>query len=390
MKRTLSRKVAEMAPSGIRAFFDLVAGRDDIVSLGVGEPDFVTPWNVREAGIFSLEKGYTSYTSNRGMPELRKSISSYQQKLIGVDYHPDKDILVTVGVSQGLDITLRALLDPGDEVLYFEPCYVSYRPMIELAGGVPVLVELAGETFSFDPEAVRRAITPRTKAILICSPNNPTGSIALPEQLVELAAICREQDLIAISDEIYAELTYDSRHRSIVSEEGMRQRTIVLNGLSKSQSMTGWRIGYACGPADLIEGMLKIHQYSMLCAPITAQMAAKEALDNGATVAENILREYQRRRRYIVDCLCNMGLECHAPGGAFYAFPSIRSTGLDSITFCSRLLEEGKVAVVPGSAFGRRGEGYVRCAYASSLDDIRTAMERMQAFVKASQACRVG
>lgn len=378
----ISRTVAQLPPSGIRAFFDLVAASDDIVSLGVGEPDFVTPWNVCESGIFALERGYTSYTSNKGTPEFRQSVARYQKGLIGQDFDPESEILATVGVSQGMDIAMRAILNPGDEVILFQPCFVSYAPMISLAGGTPVPVQLKGDAFEPDVDGVKKAITGKTRAILICSPNNPTGTVASGETLSQLAALCREHDLIAISDEIYAELVYEGGHKSIIQQPDMRERTLVLNGLSKSQAMTGWRIGYACGPEDIISAMLKIHQYSMMCASITAQMAGQEALDHGAEIQKKTRREYNRRRQFIISSLNEMGLKCHMPGGAFYAFPSIKSKGLDSEEFCRRLLEEEKVAVVPGSAFGLGGEGHIRCAYAASMDDIRTAMGRMAGFVQ--------
>ncbi len=381
MRQFVSRKVVDLPPSGIRAFFDLVAGREDIVSLGVGEPDSVTPWSVREVGIYSLEQGRTAYTSNAGLLELRQAISTYQKGLIRNEYDPKSEILITVGVSQGLDIALRAILDNGDEVIHLVPCYVSYGPMIQLAGGVPVPVRFRGEAFEADLEAIRAAITPRTKAILLCSPNNPTGTVLNPGALQALSELCIEHDLLAISDEIYAELVYEDSHRSIASQPGMRERTVVLNGVSKSQSMTGWRIGYACGPASVIAGMLKIHQYSMLCAPVTGQIAAREALANGAQTIVETRREYGRRRHFIVSALQEIGLSIHPPGGAFYAFPSIQSTGLDSLTFCQRLLEEGNVAAVPGSAFGQVGEGHIRCAFATGMKDLRIAMQRMGDFV---------
>jgi len=381
MRQFVAQKVVDLPPSGIRAFFDLVAGREDIVSLGVGEPDSVTPWSVREAGIYSLEQGRTAYTSNAGLLELRQAISGYQKGLIGNEYDPKSEILITVGVSQGLDLALRAILDNGDEVIHLAPCYVSYGPMIQLAGGIPVPVRFQGEAFEADLEAIRAAITPRTKAILLCSPNNPTGTVLNPAALKALSELCLEHDLLAISDEIYAELVYEDSHRSIASQPGMRERTVVLNGVSKSQSMTGWRIGYACGPASVIAGMLKIHQYSMLCAPVTGQIAAREALEHGAQTIVETRREYSRRRHFIVSALREIGLSIHPPGGAFYAFPSIRATGLDSLTFCQRLLEEGKVAAVPGAAFGQVGEGHIRCAFATGMNDLRVAMQRMGDFV---------
>jgi aminotransferase len=374
--------VDAMPPSGIRRFFDLVAQMDDVISLGVGEPDFVTPWRIREAAIWAIEHGATSYTSNWGTLELRKTIARYLERTYGVSYNPENEILVTVGVSEGLDVALRAILDPGDEVVLHEPCYVSYKPCVSLAGGVPVVVETTPEHgFHLQAKDVRAAVTPKTRALLLNFPNNPTGASLSEEELKGLAAIAEENDLIVLSDEIYDRLTYTGRHTCFASLPGMRDRTILLNGFSKAFAMTGWRIAYAAGPPELLGAMCKVHQYTMLCAPNVAQHAAVEALRNGLYESDEMVESYSQRRRLMVAGLNRIGLNCHLPEGAFYAFPSIRSTGLSSEAFAERLLKEERVAVVPGTAFGPCGEGSIRCAYAASLEGIQEAISRMDRFV---------
>lgn len=379
----ISRQVAAVPRSAIREFFELVQGREGVISLGVGEPDFVTPWSVREAAIFSLEQGATSYTSNLGLLRLRSAISAYLEGLCGVRYQANDEILVTVGVSEALDLALRALLNPGDEVIYHEPSYVSYAPGISLAHAVPVAVAtLPEEGFTLNPAALEAAITPRTRVLMLNFPTNPTGAVATAEQLAELAEICRRHDLIVIADEIYAELTYDgNEHLSFAAIEGMRERTLLLHGLSKGFAMTGFRLGYACGPAPLIEAMLKIHQYAMLCAPITSQAAAIEALENGCEEVAKMRDSYQQRRDYLVGELNRLGLPCASPGGAFYAFPDIRGSGLTSSEFATRLVETANVAAVPGSAFGASGEGFLRCCYATSFAMLKVAVERLDEFL---------
>jgi aminotransferase len=361
-----------------------VQGRDDVISLGVGEPDFVTPWNIREAAIYSLEKGQTTYTSNLGLLSLRKSIARYVEGFFHVDYDPASEVLVTVGVSEGIDIALRALLNPGDEVVYHEPCYVSYSPSIIMAHGVAVPVVTTKEDgFSLRPENVAAAITPRTRVIMLNFPTNPTGACANREHLEGIARLAIEHDLIVMTDEIYSELRYgDDEHVSIASLPGMKERTILLHGFSKAFAMTGFRLGYACAPQPIIDAMMKIHQYSMLCAPIMSQNAALEALENGTVAMLEMRRSYHQRRDFLVRRLNEIGLECHTPGGAFYVFPDIRCTGLSSKDFAFGLLEEESVACVPGSAFGPSGEGFLRCCYATAFDDIRTATDRIERFVK--------
>lgn len=385
----LNPTVLAIKPSAIRRFFDLAAETKGIISLGVGEPDFVTPWHVREACIFALEQGYTNYTPNSGLPELRREIVRYVAESYGVEYRPDCEVLVTVGVSEALDLALRAVVAPGDEVLIPEPCYVSYQPCTVLAGGVPVPVPSGIEQgFQARAEALARAITPRTKVLLLCFPNNPTGAVLPRRELEAIARLCQAHDLIVISDEIYAELTYEGEHTSIAALPGMRDRTIFLTGFSKAFAMTGWRIGYALGHADFIGAMTKIHQYTMLCAPVTAQMAALEALRNGREEMRRMVREFSYRRRLVVKAFADMGLPCFNPGGAFYAFPDIRSTGLSSEEFTERLIKEEKVAVVPGNAFGACGEGFVRCSYAASVDELNEAFKRMHRFVERYRAGR--
>jgi aminotransferase len=382
MEDKIAAHVRDIPRSGIRDFFEVVQSMRDVISLGIGEPDFATPWHIREAALFSLEKGRTGYTSNLGLPRLREAISSYVARNFGVEYHAPSEILVAVGVSEAIDIALRALLDPGDEVLYHEPCYVSYAPSVTLAHGVPVAVPVhEKDGFRLRADELEKRVTPRSKVLLLNFPTNPTGGTMDRADLEAIADVCRRHDLIVLSDEIYAELTYDGgEHVSIASLPGMRERTVFLHGLSKGWAMTGFRIGYACAPRVLIEAMMKIHQYAILCASITAQDAAVEALEHGDAAVRHMREQYQLRRNYITSALGDMGLRCPVPRGAFYVFPEIRSTGLTSREFSLRLLEEKKVAVVPGTAFGPSGEGFVRCSYATSLDQIKVAMARMAEF----------
>lgn len=384
----LSSQIRDLPRSGIRDFFELVIGRADVISLGVGEPDKPTPWPIREAAIRSLEKGQTSYTSNLGLESLRMAIADYVKKQFRVSYDPKTEILVTVGVSEALDIAFRALLNPGDEVIYHEPCYVSYSPSIKMAYGVPVVVETHEENhFALMAADVAKAITPRTKVIALNFPTNPTGGIMPAEELAQIARLAVKHDLIVITDEIYCELLYDGRgHTSIVEYPGMRERTILLHGFSKAFAMTGWRLGYACAPSPLREAMMKIHQYCMLCAPIMSQVAGLEALKLGADAYEEMRQSYEQRRNFVVESLNEMGLHCFNPGGAFYVFPDIRSTGLTSKKFAIGLLEAKSVAVVPGGAFGAAGEGFVRCCYATDFDLLRKAMALMKDYVNEVRA----
>ncbi len=379
----VAARVKSIPPSGIRKFFDLVQEMDDVISLGVGEPDFVTPWHIREACIYSLEKGHTSYTSNFGLLELRELISKCFRRDYNVDYNPSNEILVTTGVSEAADIAFRAIINPGDEVIVPEPCYVSYKPSVYLAGGEPVPVSTDQENaFRVTAEQIEKSITRKTKALVLSYPNNPTGAVMRKGDLEEIANVVNENDLVVISDEVYGKLTYNGTHTCFSSLPGMRDRSIILNGFSKSHAMTGLRLGYAAGSEELIGAMTKIHQYSMLCAPITAQMGAIEALKNGDGEMQKMVREYDRRRRLVVSGLNKMGLDCFEPEGAFYAFPSIRSTGLTSEEFAGRLLKEQKVAVVPGSVFGDCGEGYLRCSYATSYEELKEALARIKAFIE--------
>ncbi|MBK1830926.1 aminotransferase class I/II-fold pyridoxal phosphate-dependent enzyme [Verrucomicrobiaceae bacterium R5-34] len=380
----ISHQVASIPRSGIRDFFELVQGRDDVISLGVGEPDFATPWHIREAAIYSLEKGHTSYTSNLGLPSLRKAIGKYVKDFFRIDYKASSEVLVTVGVSEAIDLALRALLNPGDEVIFHSPCYVSYLPSISLAYGVPVDVATKKEDgFALKAEMLEAAITPKTRVLMLNFPTNPTGAVTPPEELEKIAALCIKHDLIVISDEIYCELRYDGDdHVSIASLPGMKKRTILLHGFSKAFAMTGFRLGYACAPEPLIEAMMKIHQYAMLCAPITSQAAALEALENGEAAMLEMRESYHQRRDFLVKRLNEIGLECHSPGGAFYVFPDISKTGLTSQEFAMRLLEAEDVAAVPGDAFGEAGEGFLRCCYATSFEELKTAMLRMERFVQ--------
>ncbi len=382
-KERINPVVLGIQPSGIRRFFDLVAEMKGVISLGVGEPDFVTPWHIRESCVFSLEKGYTMYTSNHGLLELREAIARNLALSYGVSYNPRNEILITVGVSEGLDLAFRSILCPGDEVLIPEPSYVSYAPVTALAGAKPVFLKTSNEnSFRISPEMVEKAITPKTKALILCNPNNPTGATIDRERLLEIAEVVKAHDLIFISDEIYGRLTYVGEHTCVPSLPGMRERTILLNGFSKSYAMTGWRVGYAAGNPDFISAMTKIHQYTMLCAPITAQVAAVEALKNGENGMKKMVDQYNRRRHLVIHALQEMGLPCGEPRGAFYAFPDIRSTGLSSEDFAQLLLKEEKVAVVPGNAFGDQGEGFVRCSYSASINDLTEAFKRMSSFVR--------
>ncbi|MGG1312581.1 MULTISPECIES: aminotransferase class I/II-fold pyridoxal phosphate-dependent enzyme [Cohnella] len=384
MKDYLSAGARAIPPSGIRRFFDLVSASKDgsIISLGVGEPDFVTPWRYRDAAVYSLEKGKTQYTSNAGMPELREAIGEYLHHQFRLDYDPASEILVTVGSSEAIDLAIRALIEPGDEMLVPEPCYISYNPITTLGGGVPVGVETYAEDgFKLKAENLKAAITPRSKLLILCYPSNPTGAIMTYEDWLPIAKVVEEHDLIVISDEIYAELTYSGKHVSFASLPGMRDRTIVVNGFSKAFAMTGWRLGYACGHPDLIGAMLKIHQYTVMCAPIMSQVAALEALKNGMEDMYRMVESYNQRRRLVVSGFREIGLDCHEPHGAFYAFPSIRSTGLSANEFAERLLKEAKVAAVPGHVFGKGGEGFIRCSYATSVAQLTEALERIGDFL---------
>jgi len=380
--KPISEVVKSIPASGIRRFFDIVSQMKDVVSLGVGEPDFVTPWHIREAVLASLERGETSYTSNYGTLELRQAVAEYLRKHEGLSYDPENQILITVGVSEGMDLALRAILNPGDEVIVPEPCYVSYKPCVSFAGGVPVPIPTTADAgFRVDPRDIAAAVTPKTKALLISYPSNPTGATATREMLEEIVAIAQKHDLYIISDEIYDRLTYIGTHTCMSTIDGAYERTILLNGFSKAYAMTGWRIAYAAGQPDVIEAMMKIHQYTMLCAPRMGQVAALRAITHAQEDTERMIEQYNERRRVIVKGLNDIGLHCFTPGGAFYAFPSVKSTGLTSDEFCERLLWEENVAVVPGSAFGECGEGHIRCSYATSLDKIELAIERMAGFV---------
>jgi aminotransferase len=378
----LNTTVRDIPRSGIRDFFDIVSTMKDVISLGIGEPDFDTPWHVRESTVFALERGVTHYTSNFGYLELRRALAAYVRKAFGADYNPENEVLVTVGVSEALDLALRALLNPGDEVLYHEPCYVSYRATILFAHGVPVPVETkASNGFRLTRSMLEAKVTPKTKVLMLNFPNNPTGAIMSREDLQDIAAFARERDLLVVSDEIYGELTYDNPHTSIISLPGLRDRTIFLHGFSKAWAMTGFRLGYACGPAELIEAMMKIHQYTMLCASSMGQKAALEALARPENDITEMVGEYRRRRNFLVSAFTDLGIECHRPLGAFYAFPSIAKFGLPAKDFALKFLREEKVAVVPGTAFGTCGEGFVRCAYATSLENIKEAMRRLKSFI---------
>lgn len=387
MRNPLADKVVEIKPSGIRKFFDIVTEMKDAISLGVGEPDFDTPWHIRDEGIYSLEKGRTFYTSNSGLKELKEEICHYTKRKQGVTYDPNHEVLVTVGGSEAIDIGLRAMLNPGDEVLIPQPSYVSYDPCAVLAGGVPVIIELKGENeFRLTAQELEDAITDKTKVLILPFPNNPTGAIMERKDLEAIAEVIRRHDIFVMSDEIYAELTYKEKHVSIVEIEGMQERTILINGFSKAFAMTGWRLGYACGPREIVEQMTKIHQFAIMCAPTTSQYAAVEALRNGDDDVKEMRMAYNQRRRYLLNAFREMGLECFEPFGAFYVFPCIKEFGMTSDEFASRFLAEEKVAVVPGTAFGNCGEGYLRISYAYSLDNLKVAIGKLAAFVERLRA----
>lgn len=374
--------VKNMPPSGIRKYFDMVNEMDDVISLGVGEPDFLTPWNVTEAGIYSLEKGHTHYSSNAGFIELRNEIAKYLYRRFDLSYNPLDEIIVTVGGSEGIDIALRALVGPGDEVIIPEPSFVAYKGCTAFTGATAKVLNLKAENqFKLTPEELEEAITPKTKVVIIPFPNNPTGAIMTREELAGIVEVLKDKDVIVISDEIYAELCYDKKHVSIASFPEIKDKTLVINGFSKAYAMTGWRLGYLCGHPTLIKEMKKIHQYAIMCSPTTAQYAAIEALKRGDDSIEEMRREYNRRRRVLVDGFKKMGLECFEPLGAFYVFPSIKSTGISSDEFCEQLLINEKVLTVPGNAFGECGEGFIRACYASSMDNIIEALKRMERFV---------
>lgn len=383
MQKMINPEVAKIPSSGIRKFFDIAAEMKDAISLGVGEPDFVTPWHIREAGIYSLEQGHTYYTSNSGLLELRAAICEYLNRRFGLSYDYKKQSLVTVGGSEAIDLCIRAVIRPGDEVLIPEPSFVCYSPITRMTGGVAVpIVTRAEDDFRLTAAQLRAHITPKTRLLILPFPNNPTGAAMGREDLEEIAAVLRETDVMVLSDEIYAELTYGERHVSIASIDGMYERTVLVSGFSKAYAMTGWRLGYAVGHPDIISVMTKIHQFAIMCAPTTSQYAAIEAMQNGDEDIEAMKNEYNYRRRVILDGFRNMGLDCFEPRGAFYVFPSIQRTGMDSNTFCNRLLEDQKVAVVPGNAFGESGEGFIRCSYAYSIKKINEALERIESFVR--------
>ncbi len=379
----LSRRVRDIKPSGIRKFFDILENMTDAISLGVGEPDFQTPWHIRDAGIWSLEKGFTKYTSNAGMTDVRREICRYLERRFDLRYSPEDQVVVTVGGSEAIDLAIRCITDPGDEILIPEPSFVCYGPIASLASGVPVAIPLTADNeFRLSPEQLAAAVTPKTKALVLPYPSNPTGGIMEREDLEKLVPILKERGIIVISDEIYAELTYGRHHVSMANIPEMYEQTIVVNGMSKCYSMTGWRLGYACGPRELISQMTKIHQYAIMSAPTTSQYAAVEALKNGDGDIEAMKEEYDGRRRYLVSGLRALGLDCFEPRGAFYVFPCIRSTGLSSEEFCERLLVEQKVACIAGNAFGESGEGFVRMCYAASMQDLEEALRRIGLFVE--------
>ncbi|MCI6498397.1 aminotransferase class I/II-fold pyridoxal phosphate-dependent enzyme [Lachnospiraceae bacterium HCP1S3_C3] len=382
MRNPLSKVVEDIQPSGIRKFFDIVSEMEDAISLGVGEPDFDTPWHIRDEGIYSLERGKTFYTSNAGLKELREEISNYLYRKMEVKYDPLKEVLVTVGGSEGIDLAIRAMIDPGDEVLVPEPSYVSYVPCIKLAYGVPVIIELKEENqFRLTKEELLEKITDKTKMLVLPFPNNPTGAIMSRKDLEDIAEVCIEKDIFVLSDEIYSELTYGNKHVSIVQIPGMKERTVLINGFSKAFAMTGWRLGYATAPAVIMKQMTKIHQFAIMCAPTNSQYAAVEALRNGDKDVEEMRESYDQRRRYLMHAFKEMGLECFEPFGAFYMFPSIKKFGMTSDEFANRLLQEEKVAVVPGTAFGACGEGFLRISYAYSIENLKIALERMADFI---------
>lgn len=387
MRNPLSKVITQIQPSGIRKFFDIVSEMKDAISLGVGEPDFDTPWRIRDEGIYSLEKGKTFYTSNAGLKELKIEISNFLKRKYDLIYDYDKEMLVTVGGSEAIDIAMRAMLDPGDEVLIPQPSYVSYVPCAQLAGGVPVIIELKeANEFRLTKEELEAAITPKSKILVLPFPNNPTGAIMEKKDLEAIAEVIIEHDLFVLTDEIYSELTYLDKHVSIASLPGMKERTVYINGFSKSHAMTGWRLGYACGPEIIIQQMLKIHQFAIMCAPTTSQYAAVEALKHGDEAVAHMREEYNGRRRYLVHRFKEMGLKCFEPYGAFYIFPCIKEFGMTSEEFATRLLEEEKVAVVPGTAFGDCGEGFLRISYAYSLENLKIALERLECFIQKLRA----
>ncbi len=387
MRNPLSDKIVNIPPSGIRKFFDIVSEMPDAISLGVGEPDFDTPWHIRDEGIYSLERGRTFYTSNSGLKELREEIGRYLKRRIQTSYDPDKEIVITVGGSEGIDMAFRAMLNPGDEVLIPQPSYVSYHPCAVLADGVPKVIELKAENeFRLTKEELLEAVTDKTKILVLPFPNNPTGAIMEKTDLEEIARIVIEKDLYVLSDEIYSELSYKGEHVSIASLPGMKERTILINGFSKAYAMTGWRLGYACGPAEIIKQMTKIHQYAIMCAPTTSQYAAVEALRNGDEDVQRMREAYDQRRRFLIHAFREMGLECFEPFGAFYVFPCIKEFGMSSEEFAERFLAAEKVAVVPGTAFGDCGEGFLRISYAYSLEDLKVALGRLEKFVKQLRA----
>ncbi|RKM54850.1 aminotransferase class I/II-fold pyridoxal phosphate-dependent enzyme [Butyrivibrio sp. X503] len=382
MRNPIGKKVVDIKPSGIRKFFDIVQETEGAISLGVGEPDFDTPWHIRDEGIYSLEKGRTFYTSNSGLKELRQEVSNYIKRTQGVTYDPIKEIFVTVGGSEAIDLALRAMVDPGDEVLIPQPSYVSYEPCAILADAKPVIIELKVENeFRLTAQEVLDKITDKTKILILPFPNNPTGAVMGKEDLEAIAKVVVEKDLYVISDEIYSELTYNGKHVSIVSLPGMKERTILINGFSKAYAMTGWRLGYACGPEEIMSQMVKIHQFAIMCAPTTSQYAAIEALKNGDDDVKMMREQYNHRRRYLLNEFERIGLPCFEPYGAFYVFPSIKKFGMSSEEFCTRLLKEEKLAVVPGTAFGGCGEGYIRISYAYSVENLKAAMERLENFI---------
>ena len=381
--KLISKTVAGIKPSGIRKFFDLLSGRDDVISLTVGQPDFATPWHVRETGIISLERGYTYYTSNAGTVPLRNEISSYLKRRFMLSYDPLKEITVTVGGSEAIDLAIRATVEPGDEVLIPEPSFVCYEPITRLCGGVPVPIKtLPGNDFKLTAEQVKAAITPKTKLLVLPYPNNPTGAVLTRDELLPICKALEDTDIAVLSDEIYSELTYGQRHVSVATLPGMKERTILVNGFSKAYAMTGWRLGFVCAPEQITKQMLKIHQFAIMCAPTTSQLAATEALKNGDADIDMMRAEYDRRRKYIVEELNRMGLPCFEPKGAFYVFPDVSVFGLSSERFCEKLLNDGKVAIVPGSAFGAGGEGFARISYAYSVKHISEALERIEKFIK--------
>ncbi len=381
-KYHISKRANQLSPSGIRRFFDLLASTEGVISLGVGEPDYTTPWHITEAAIESLEKGYTMYTSNSGMPELRQELSRHLKRYYDLEYNPDNELLITVGSSEALDLAMRAILNPGDEVIMPDPCYVAYDSCVILAGGISVKVPTNEENnFEISAADIEARVTNKTKVILIGYPANPTGAVMSKEKLLQIAEVARRHRLLVISDEIYAKLVYDGEHTCFAALPGMKENTILINGFSKAYAMTGWRIGYAAAPREIIAAMTKIHQYTMMCAPTMAQIAATEALKSGEDSVAEMVKDYNRRRLVIVKGLCDIGLSCFEPKGAFYAFPSIKCTDMTSDEFAEKLLTEEKVAVVPGSAFGQSGEGYVRCCYATSLAEIEEALSRMKRFV---------